>query len=117
MQNLPVRLPSLDLVRGFIAVGRRMSITLAAEDLFLTQSAVSRPVIALEAALGVKLLNRGYRSIDFNPGRGGILSRRRRGDAPASGWRRRARRGAGPSAGDDHRDHRRLGTMDHAALG
>jgi DNA-binding transcriptional LysR family regulator len=67
MQNLPVRLPSLDLVRGFVAVGRRMSITLAAEDLFLTQSAVSRQVIALEAALGAKLLNRGYRSIDFTP--------------------------------------------------
>ena len=27
------RLPSLDLVRGFVAVGRRMSITLAAQDL------------------------------------------------------------------------------------
>ena len=42
MQHAPVRLPSLDLVRGFVAVGRRMSMTLAAEDLFITQSAVSR---------------------------------------------------------------------------
>ena len=65
MENLRVRVPSLDLVRGFVAVGRRMSMTLAAEDLFLTQSAVSRQVIALEAALGVKLLNRGYRSVSF----------------------------------------------------
>ena len=65
MRNFPIRLPSLDLVRGFVAVGRRMSITLAAEDLFLTQSAVSRQIIALEEALGVKLLNRGYRSIRF----------------------------------------------------
>jgi LysR family transcriptional regulator, glycine cleavage system transcriptional activator len=65
MRYFPVRLPSLDLIRGFVAVGRRMSITLAAEDLFLTQSAVSRQVIALEDALGVKLLNRGYRSIRF----------------------------------------------------
>jgi LysR family transcriptional regulator, glycine cleavage system transcriptional activator len=65
MRNFPVRLPSLDLIRGFVAVGRRMSITLAAEDLFLTQSAVSRQIIALEHALGVKLLNRGYRSIHF----------------------------------------------------
>jgi LysR family glycine cleavage system transcriptional activator len=65
MRNFPVRLPSLDLIRGFVAVGRRMSITLAAEDLFLTQSAVSRQIIALEEALGVKLLNRGYRSIHF----------------------------------------------------
>jgi LysR family transcriptional regulator, glycine cleavage system transcriptional activator len=65
MRYFLVRLPSLDLIRGFVAVGRRMSITLAAEDLFLTQSAVSRQVIALEDALGVKLLNRGYRSIRF----------------------------------------------------
>ena len=66
--SLPlVRLPSLDLVKGFVAVGRRMSITLAAEDLCLTQSAVSRQVSALEEALGVKLLVRGHRSIRFTP--------------------------------------------------
>jgi LysR family transcriptional regulator, glycine cleavage system transcriptional activator len=65
MRNFPIRLASLDLIRGFVAVGRRMSITLAAEDLFLTQSAVSRQIIALEGALGVRLLNRGYRSIRF----------------------------------------------------
>ena len=65
MRNFPIRLPSLDLIRGFVAVGRRMSITLAAEDLFLTQSAVSRQIIALEEALGVRLFNRGYRSIRF----------------------------------------------------
>jgi LysR family glycine cleavage system transcriptional activator len=53
------------LIRGFVAVGRRMSITLAAEDLCLTQSAVSRQVRALEKMLGVKLLSRGHRSISF----------------------------------------------------
>lgn len=62
-----VRLPSLDLVRGFVAVGRRMSITLAAQDLCVTQSAVSRQVHALEAHLGVTLLQRGYRKISFTP--------------------------------------------------
>ncbi|MBR7973787.1 LysR family transcriptional regulator [Burkholderia vietnamiensis] len=61
------RLPSLDLVRGFVAVGRRMSITLAAQDLCVTQSAVSRQVHALEAHLGVALLQRGYRKIAFTP--------------------------------------------------
>lgn len=59
------QLPSLDLVRGFVAVGRRMSITLAADDLCLTQSAVSRQVRALETMLGAKLLVRGHRSITF----------------------------------------------------
>lgn len=62
-----VRLASLDLVRGFVAVGRRMSITLAARDLCLTQSAVSRQVHGLEEMLGVKLLVRGHRSITFTP--------------------------------------------------
>ena len=62
-----VRLSSLDLLRGFVAVGRRMSITLAAEDLCLTQSAVSRQIKALEGQLGVKLLIRGHRTIAFTP--------------------------------------------------
>lgn len=61
------RLPSLDLIRGFVAVGRRMSITRAAEDLCLTQSAVSRQIRSLEEALGVKLLVRGHRAIAFTP--------------------------------------------------
>jgi DNA-binding transcriptional LysR family regulator len=62
-----VKLPSLDLIRGFVAVGRRMSITLAAQDLCLTQSAVSRQIHALEESLGMKLLVRGHRSIAFTP--------------------------------------------------
>jgi LysR family glycine cleavage system transcriptional activator len=62
-----LRLPALDLIRGFVAVGRRMSITLASQDLCLTQSAVSRQIHALEQQLGVKLLVRGYRSIQLTP--------------------------------------------------
>jgi DNA-binding transcriptional LysR family regulator len=58
-------LPPLDLLRSFVAVGRRMSITLAAQDLCLTQSALSRQIQALEATLGYPLLVRGYRSIEF----------------------------------------------------
>ncbi|MGY4155523.1 LysR family glycine cleavage system transcriptional activator [Bradyrhizobium sp. USDA 4461] len=59
------QLSYLDLIRGFVAVGRRMSVTLAAEDLHLTQSAVSRQVRSLEEALGIKLLVRGHRSISL----------------------------------------------------
>ena len=66
--SLPlVKLSSLDLIRGFVAVGRRMSITHAAQDLCLTQSAVSRQVAALEEHLGVRLFARGYRAIAFTP--------------------------------------------------
>lgn len=64
--SLP-KIPSVDLIRGFVAVGRRMSITLAAGDLFLTQSAVSRQIHGLEMALGVKLFERTHRSIRFTP--------------------------------------------------
>lgn len=67
MSGSVVRLPSMDLVRSFVAVGRRMSITLAADDLHVTQSAVSRQIHALEDMLGVKLLVRGHRSIAFTP--------------------------------------------------
>lgn len=56
-------LPSLDFLRGFEAVGRRLSFTLAAEDLFLTQSALSRQVKALEEALGVALFERRHRTL------------------------------------------------------
>jgi DNA-binding transcriptional LysR family regulator len=59
------RLFSLDLLKGFVAVGRRMSITLAADDLCLTQSAVSRQVHALEAHLGVRLFVRKHRGVSF----------------------------------------------------
>lgn len=59
------QLSQLDLIRGFVAVGRRMSITLAAQDLCLTQSAVSRQVQALEALLDTRLLVRGHRAIAF----------------------------------------------------
>ena len=45
-------LPSLDFLRGFEAAGRRLSFTLAAEELFLTQSALSRQIKALEQLLG-----------------------------------------------------------------
>ncbi|MBY4899310.1 LysR substrate-binding domain-containing protein [Cupriavidus sp. AU9028] len=58
-----VGLPSLDLLRSFVAVGRRMSITLAADELCLTQSAVSRQIAALEGQLGVPLLVRRHRAI------------------------------------------------------
>lgn len=59
------RLPDLNLVRTFVAVGRRLSITLAGRDLHLTQSAISRQVRQLEEQMGVRLLDRGFRSISL----------------------------------------------------
>jgi DNA-binding transcriptional LysR family regulator len=55
----------MEPLRGFVAVGRRMSITAAARELCLSQSALSRQVRALEERLRVKLFVRGHRSIAF----------------------------------------------------
>jgi LysR family glycine cleavage system transcriptional activator len=67
MPNRLIDLPPLDLLRTFVAVGRRMSITLAAQDLCIVQSAVSRQIQALETALDCRLFVRSYRSIEFTP--------------------------------------------------
>ncbi len=61
------RLPPLDLLRSFEAVARHRSFTLAAEELCLTQSAVSRQIKALEDALGLSLFRRLHRAIDLTP--------------------------------------------------
>jgi DNA-binding transcriptional LysR family regulator len=60
-------LPSLDFLRGFEAAGRRLSFTLAAHELFLTQSALSRQIRALEDALGVALFERRHRALALTP--------------------------------------------------
>jgi LysR family glycine cleavage system transcriptional activator len=57
------KLPSLDLIRGFEAAARNLSFTKAAAEMFITQSAVSRQVKALEEQLGIELFTRRYRAI------------------------------------------------------
>jgi LysR family transcriptional regulator, glycine cleavage system transcriptional activator len=57
------KLPSLDLIRGFEAAARNLSFTIAAQELFVTQSAISRQIKALEEQLGVRLFQRRYRAI------------------------------------------------------
>lgn len=56
-------LPTLDLVRGFDAAARHLSFTKAAEEIFLTQSAVSRQIKTLEEQLGVALFQRRHRAL------------------------------------------------------
>ena len=56
-------LPSLDLLRGFEAAARHLSFTIAAKELFLTQSAISRQIQTLEEQLGVTLFERRHRAI------------------------------------------------------
>src|SRR3954468_4607931 len=56
-------MPSLDLLRGFEAAARHLSFTRAGEELFLTQSAVSRQMKDLEDQLGVPLFQRRHRAL------------------------------------------------------
>jgi LysR family transcriptional regulator, glycine cleavage system transcriptional activator len=56
-------LPPLDLLVGFEAAARHLSFTRAAEELFLTQSAVSRQIKELEDELGTALFQRRHRAL------------------------------------------------------
>jgi len=53
----------LDLLQGFEAAARHLSFTKAGEELFLTQSAVSRQIKELEDQLGVPLFHRRHRAL------------------------------------------------------
>ena len=52
------RLPPLNALRTFEAAARSESFTRAAEELCVTQAAVSQQVKGLETTLGLKLFNR-----------------------------------------------------------
>jgi DNA-binding transcriptional LysR family regulator len=56
-------LPPLDLLRSFEVAARHLSFTKAAEELFLTQSAVSRQIQQVEEHLGTPLFERRHRSL------------------------------------------------------
>src|SRR3954464_7321320 len=58
VQVMRQRLPPLNALKAFEAAARHESFTRAAEELFVTQGAVSHQVKALETELGVKLFNR-----------------------------------------------------------
>lgn len=61
------RLPSLDPLKGFEAAARHLSFTRAANELHLTQSAVSRQIQTLEAQLGIRLFQREVRRLRLTP--------------------------------------------------
>jgi DNA-binding transcriptional LysR family regulator len=56
-------MPALDLLVGFESAARHLSFTKAGEELFLTQSAVSRQIKELEDQLGVALFQRRHRAL------------------------------------------------------
>lgn len=64
MARLP-SLPTLDFFRGFDAAARHRSFTRAAEELHLTQSALSREIKKLEEEIGTPLFERGRRGLEL----------------------------------------------------
>ena len=64
--NTPRRRPlSVGPIRAFEAVARLLSFRAAADELSLTQSAVSRQIQSLEEDLGTTLLLRGTRKVEL----------------------------------------------------
>jgi LysR family transcriptional regulator, glycine cleavage system transcriptional activator len=62
---VPRRLPPLNAVRAFEAAARHLSFTRAAEELAVTQGAVSHQVKALEAQLGLRLFHRLHQRLQL----------------------------------------------------
>jgi LysR family glycine cleavage system transcriptional activator len=62
-----LRAMSLDAIRGFESAARHLSFTAAAEELCITQSAVSKQIKNLEDALGTALFLRGGKGLSLTP--------------------------------------------------
>src|SRR5574341_1341988 len=62
-RNMSRRLPSLNALKAFEAAARHKNFTVAANELCVTQGAVSHQVKALEAELGLKLFIREHQQL------------------------------------------------------
>lgn len=60
---MAARLPPLNALRAFEASARHLSFTRAAEELFVTQAAISHQIKSLEEHLGIKLFMRKNRAL------------------------------------------------------
>jgi len=63
----PDTLPPLIWLKAFEAAARRSSFTLAAQELGLTQAAISQQIRALESRLGTALFHRRQRGVTLTP--------------------------------------------------
>jgi LysR family transcriptional regulator, glycine cleavage system transcriptional activator len=61
--STPRRLPSLNALRAFEAVARKLSFARAAEELFVTKAAVAQQVRLLEEEIGTALVERSGRGL------------------------------------------------------
>jgi LysR family transcriptional regulator, glycine cleavage system transcriptional activator len=65
MDNRRRRRVSLDLLRGFCVAARHLSFTRAAQELYVTQSAISHEIKTLEQQLGQPLFRRVNRTLEL----------------------------------------------------
>ena len=65
IEPMDMNLPPLNAVRAFVAAARHQSFTLAASELHVTHSAVSRQIKVLEAFMGVRLFDRRIRQVSL----------------------------------------------------
>ncbi|MEX8520433.1 MAG: LysR family transcriptional regulator [Leptothrix sp. (in: b-proteobacteria)] len=65
MNRIPHRPLALDVLRSFEAVARRLSFSAAAEELNVTQPAISRQIKGLEEELGAPLFHRATRKVEL----------------------------------------------------
>jgi LysR family transcriptional regulator, glycine cleavage system transcriptional activator len=65
--NRDLDLPSLDALRVFEVTARRLNFSKAAEELHVTQSAISHRIRELERQLQTRLFQRGHRSLQLTP--------------------------------------------------
>ena len=63
MLSVRRNLPGLTALPAFEAAARLQSFTLAAEELYVTQAAISRQIRVLEESLGVRLFARSHRQV------------------------------------------------------
>lgn len=73
MQTLPSGLPPLQTLRAFTAVARLKSFTMAADDLAVTQTAVSHQIAQLEDWIGGRLFVRDRRGVELTSLGQGLL--------------------------------------------
>jgi LysR family glycine cleavage system transcriptional activator len=74
----PTRLPSLNALRAFEAVGRHLSFARAGEELFVTKAAVAQQVRQLEDEIGAPLVERVGRGLRLTEA--GVAGMRELGD-------------------------------------
>ncbi len=77
-------LPSLNALRAFDAAARHLSFTKAAQELHVTQGAVSHHVKALEAAFGFPLFVRRHQSLELTAAGGAYVPVVREASTPVA---------------------------------